>query len=89
MAAGHSDVSGIPETWKRPYFSFLPFYFCLLPCFLTLASRLVPLACFLWAISERRRRAFFLLLLTIFLRVAALTGAAEGLDDEQKQNDFS
>jgi hypothetical protein len=51
----------------------------------------MPLACFLRSINKSRRRAFFLFLLPLFLQVAARepTGAAEGLDDEQKQDDFS
>jgi len=61
--------------------TFLPFYFCLLSCFHPSLS---------WAIGERRRRAFFLFLLPFFLRVAARErAAAEGLDDEEKENDFS
>jgi deferrochelatase/peroxidase EfeB len=42
-----------------------------------------------WAINKRRRGAFFLFFLAVFVQVAARERAAEGLDDEQKQNDFS
>jgi hypothetical protein len=77
VKVAHFDVSGIAETWKCPS--------------VTSTSHDHEHGFLSWPISERRRRAFFLFLLAIFLRVAARerTGAAEGLDDEQKQNDFS
>jgi hypothetical protein len=48
-----------------------------------------PLAYLSWAIGESRRGAFFLFFLAVFVQAAARERAAEGLDDEEKQNDFS
>jgi hypothetical protein len=40
-------------------------------------------------INESRRSSFFRFFLPLLLQIAARQRAAEGLDDEQKQNDFS
>jgi hypothetical protein len=75
VKVAHFDVSGIAETWKCPS--------------VTSTSHDHEHGFLSWPISERRRRAFFLFLLAIFLcgslrRLAAQerTGAGEGLDDE-------